>query len=191
MIIVGIDPGVITGFAVWNDVARQLTQVASLKIHEAMRRVLEIKPGLVVFEDARQRNWFGGRDNKQHKFGAGVREGAGSVKRDCTIWEDFLKDHGIPYIACAPAVKSTKWDAKKFKAVTGWTGRTSEHARDATVLVFGRSALQFEVLRQKSAARIETLRRVRATRRRLRMARRRATATPGPKLEFPGDLVVA
>jgi hypothetical protein len=168
--IIGIDPGVITGFAVWDDATRAFKEVASLKIHEAMQKIIELKPDIVVFEDARQRNWFGGRDVKQHKYGAGVREGSGSVKRDCAIWEDFLKDLGVKYIAMAPAAKGTKWKADKFKATTGWSGRTSQHARDAAVLVFGMSVLQFEVLQRKSELRVATLRKVRATRRRRRKA---------------------
>ena len=168
--IVGIDPGVITGFAVWDDATRSFKEIASLKIHEAMQKIIEMKPDLVVFEDARQRSWFGGRDAKQQKFGAGVREGAGSVKRDCTIWEEFLKDLGVKYLALAPAAKGTKWEVDKFRSVTGWVGRTSQHARDAAVLVFGMSVLQFEVLQRKSALRVETLRKTRATRRRRRKA---------------------
>lgn len=193
MIIIGIDPGVITGFAVWDDVARELKDVASLKIHEAMHRVLELKPGLVVFEDARQRNWFGGRDDKQSKYGAGVREGAGSVKRDCSIWEDFLKDHNIRFIARAPAAKGTKWKADKFQALTGWKGRTSEHARDAAVLVFGMSAWQLQILGEKSKARVESLRRARSERqRRRRLAKtaiKEGPETGRAELEFPSELV--
>jgi hypothetical protein len=164
MKIMGIDPGVETGVALWDDVARKFTHVLCLKIHQAMDLVRELKPDVVIFEDARQRNWFGGRDAKQEKFGAGVREGVGSVKRDCGIWEDFLKELGVKYIARAPAAKSTKWKADKFKKVTGWEGRTNEHARDAAVLVYGITGTQVELIRRQSESRVAALQSARATR---------------------------
>lgn len=142
MIHIGIDPGVSTGYAAWDATERKLASVRTLKIHEAMESVMQLRAaGLlhsVTFEDARLRTWFGKMDREQAKYGAAVREGAGSVKRDCSIWADFLGAHGIPYRAIKPQVGATKWKADHFARVTGWTGRTSEHARDAALLVFGR-----------------------------------------------------
>ena len=43
---------------------------------------------------------------------------------------------GVPYKAIAPAQNRTKVPADKFKALTGWQGRTNEHARDAAMLVW-------------------------------------------------------
>ncbi len=43
--------------------------------------------------------------------------------------EKFCKKHGIKYKLYKP--NSTKWDAKKFKMVTGWDGRTNSEMRDA------------------------------------------------------------
>lgn len=141
MILVGIDPGVTTGFASWDTGARQFREVASLSIHRALERVMDMRNGcapmLVVFEDARLRTWFGNADERQRKYGAAIREGVGSVKRDCGIWEDFLYDFGIPYQANKPVQHGTKWTPDYFKRTTGWQPRTSEHARDAGVLVFG------------------------------------------------------
>lgn len=142
MFIVGIDPGVSTGFAVWDSGARKFGQVKSLPIHraleevETMARTFQGMP--VIFEDARLRTWFGAaRDINQDKYGPGVREGVGSVKRDASIWEDFLEDHGIPYQARKPSSGGTKWSAEIFKRTTGWAERTNEHGRDAGLLVYG------------------------------------------------------
>lgn len=117
--------------------------VTSCKIHEAMRIVLHSfeflgQAGcLVRFEDARLRRWFGKMDAEQAKYGAAVREGAGSIKRDCTIWEDFLTDKGIPFEKTAPKNNKTKLKADIFARITGWTGLTNEHGRDSAMLVFG------------------------------------------------------
>lgn len=139
---IGIDPGTQTGYAAWDSQARILTAVRTLKIHEAMDCVMQLHlPGLlhsVTFEDARLRTWFGSADARQIRSGAGIREGVGSVKRDCTIWAEFLGDNGIAYRAVKPAAGTTKWDAETFAKRTGWTGRTSNHGRDAALLVFGR-----------------------------------------------------
>ncbi len=65
------------------------------------------------------------------------QQGAGSVKRDCKIWEDFLTDLDIPFEMVAPRKGMTKYSAAAFKKLTGYEGKTSEHARDAAMLVFG------------------------------------------------------
>lgn len=134
MIYIGIDTGTHTGFAVWDDVKKKLVEVDTLPIHQALQRVLHYVDQdevFVVFEDARQRTWFGEKSSAK-------LQGAGSVKRDCSIWDDFLTDYGIEFRAVPPQKGCTKWDAKYFKLVTGWKGRTSEHSRDAAVLVYGR-----------------------------------------------------
>ena len=45
----------------------------------------------------------------------------------------------------------TKSKADTFKKLTGWTGRTNEHARDAAMLVFRRFAKDNTVLKHYGA----------------------------------------
>lgn len=134
MICIGIDTGVHTGFAVWDTEKRKLVELSTLKIHNAMMRVKELDDSeqvVVYFEDARLRKWFGNAGREQ-------LQGAGSVKRDCSIWQDFLEDLGINYYAIPPKNNRTKVNESFFKKITGWEGRTSEHARDAAFLVLNR-----------------------------------------------------
>lgn len=130
-LIVGIDPGVSTGFSVWDAEAQQLMQVKTLCAAKAMQTVADMwhmgSLKMVVFEDARMRG--GGKEQ---------RFGAGSVCRDCSIWVEWLGLLGCPYMGVSPKAKGAKVSDKMFKAITGWQGRTSEHARDAAMLVFGR-----------------------------------------------------
>lgn len=132
-IYIGIDPGINTGIAVYNKSEKSL-KLATLKIHRAMESVKGIfddNNGVIVrFEDARQRNWFG-------KAGREQLQGAGSIKRDCKIWEDWLKDKEIPFEMVAPKNNRTKLGAEQFAKLTGYSGRSSEHSRDAAMLVFG------------------------------------------------------
>lgn len=133
-IVIGIDPGVNTGYAVWNKPGRRLTTVKSYPIHEAMTRVKmlhQMYPGevLVRFEDARQRKWFGNADREK-------LQGAGSVKRDCSIWEDYLKSLGIDFQMVAPKNNRTKLNSDAFNSFTKWETLTNEHGRDAAMLVY-------------------------------------------------------
>lgn len=144
MIWCGIDPGLHTGLAVWDGGKRELRLVATLPLWKALDTVKKWKAvaaGIptrfaVVFEDARKRKWLPQERNVSEYRGKLM--GAGSVKRDCVIWQEFLEDNGIPFFQLAPAKGLTKWNKDTFAKVTGYKGRTSNHARDAAMLVFGR-----------------------------------------------------
>ena len=132
-IIFGIDPGVKTGIATWIPAENRFLEIATMSIVQAMHGVLLAKQDgvqvSVVIEDARLRTWFGSAGREQ-------LQGAGSIKRDCAVWQEFCEYHQIPFQAVKPAEGWTKWGADYFRRVTGWKGRTSEHARDAALLVF-------------------------------------------------------
>jgi len=134
--IIGIDPGTNTGFAVWDTADQRYYAVSSLKIHQAIEEVIYYRiyaPSLLVrFEDARLRKWYG-------KNSAEKQQGAGSIKRDCSIWEDFLRDNDIDFQLVAPKDIKTKMTAAAFRNLTGWKGVTNEHGRDAAMIVLGYS----------------------------------------------------
>lgn len=139
MIIVGIDPGVHTGVAVWDSSNRQLLYVTSCGIVHAMEYLQTFnitRPiSRVIFEDARMRTWIPReRDFRQVK---GRAMGAGSVRRDCQIWEEWCEFHGIQFIAKPPKNNVTKLSDVQFRGITGYDRRTNEHGRDAAMLVFG------------------------------------------------------
>lgn len=132
-ILIGIDAGVKTGFAL--SLNGTLKQAKTLSIIEAMEEVRQIvkktqEYEITVFiEDARKRKWVtGGREKLQ---------GVGSVKRDCKIWEEFCIHHDVDFELVAPKNNRTKLSDQTFKRMTGWTQRTSEHARDAVMLIWG------------------------------------------------------
>lgn len=142
MYYIGIDTGVNTGIAVWDNKQRSLLEVETVKIHKAMELVEQYQAKasfegtklIVRVEDARKRTWFG--YNTPQKDRAKL-QGAGSVKRDCTIWEDYLTDLGVEFQMVAPKNNATKLTADRFQVITGWKKRTNEHGRDAAMLVFG------------------------------------------------------
>ena len=139
MIYIGIDTGVHTGIAIWDSEKRKFVYLDTLKIHEALQIVSSYAykdvPLCVRFEDARQRKWIPFAKNMTGELGRA--QGAGYVKAHCQIWEDFLRDKDIPFEMIAPRRNVTKLSAEQFERITRYKGRTSEHARDAAMLVYG------------------------------------------------------
>ncbi len=133
--LIGIDPGVTTGMAIYCRETKSYETITSSTITVAMETLLrfctEHKGNVRVrLEDSRLRKWFAnaGREKLQ---------GAGSIKRDCQILEEFLTHHAIPFELVAPKNNRTKLDAATFRKYTGWQGKTNEHQRDAGMLVAG------------------------------------------------------
>lgn len=153
MLFIGIDPGEHTGLAVWDGASRTFLLLATLPLHRALAEVYRYAVGgewesrrqgvpvHVIFEDARQRKWFR-RDTSESEY-RGHLMGAGAAKRDAAIWEEYLSDkkggcYGrVTFEAQPPRPGMTKWNAESFASVTGYTARTSGHARDAALLVYG------------------------------------------------------
>lgn len=137
-ILIGIDPGVNTGFATWDGESLSLDTTT---ITRAMAKVLVLKEQTdchihLFIEDARRRQWFGNAGRERLM-------GAGSVMRDCRIWEDFCEEQGIQYTLIPPKYNVTKMDAERFATITNYKGRTNEHNRDAAMLVYGRNPKDF------------------------------------------------
>ena len=133
--IIGIDTGKHTGVAVYDVADKKMIVATTLKIHEAFVLIDEYyyefgNDIFVRFEDARQRKWFGLSDREK-------LQGAGSVKRDSAIWQDFLTDKGIAFEAVPPKNNKTKLSEIAFRQITGYHEKTSEHGRDAAMLCFG------------------------------------------------------
>lgn len=133
LVMIGIDTGVKTGFAYSED--GQLQDVSTETILTAQDRALTLLDFvghdelLVCIEDVRQRKWVDPRAGRERL------QGIGSVKRDCSIWQEFCERHDIKHLLIPPANISTKLSAKKFKEITGWDKRTSEHGRDAGMMI--------------------------------------------------------
>lgn len=141
---IGIDPGTKTGMTIYDREEKKIQLLTSGTLLE-MQYILQAHPWnkiikfgqvFVRMEDARLRTWVPWQKNESCERGR--REGAGYVKAHCAIWEDFFKIWGIPYELVAPKNNKTKVDADYFKKLTGWTGKTNEHCRDAGMLVIGK-----------------------------------------------------
>jgi hypothetical protein len=137
---IGIDCGVKTGISIWSRVENKLVLVDSMRILEAMAYITgfvtqDKKEILVRIEDPRLRKWIPAMGSESRERGR--NQGAGSIKRDAQIWEEFLVAENIPHEFVAPKNNRTKTKADYFKKITGWSSPTNEHGRDAAMLVFG------------------------------------------------------
>ena len=138
IVYIGIDPGVNTGLAVWHTDIKQFTTVQSCNIIGAMDRIHVIKRNTqceirIRIEDARKRTFFGNNETQVQE----KRMGAGSVRRNSHIWEQFCQHYGYDFEMVHPRYNKTKLNAKQFQQFTGWNHQTNQHGRDAAMLVYG------------------------------------------------------
>lgn len=134
-IAIGIDPGVSTGLAIWDIDKKRFTDIRTdsiLAIIDRLKNDYLSKDDIsivLVVEDARKRTYFG-------KTGRERLKGAGSVERDCKIWEEFCELYNVPLYLIHPKNNQTKLNPEQFERITGYKGRTSVHSRDAAMLVY-------------------------------------------------------
>lgn len=138
-ILIGIDPGVNTGVAYSAGGKLALTSGCITKM-QYLVNALKMQHGvsniIVYIEDARKRNWI--PTEKNQKQVVGRAKGAGSVWRDCAIWQEFCEYHDIEYELVAPKNNKTKLNSADFRRLTGWQISSNQHERDAAMLIFGR-----------------------------------------------------
>ena len=132
---IGIDPGVNTGFALFDPEKKTLT-LRTLKLHEGFREVENLYKFFdlhVTIEDPNQWTHF-----RSYKEAKAKLQGAGSVKRDFSAWRDFLNDWEIPFTAVRPDKQRNLYATNEglFKKITGYEKRSSGHARVAAMLVW-------------------------------------------------------
>lgn len=132
---IGVDPGVSTGFAVYDPEKKSLV-LRTLKLHEAWREVENLFKFFdlhVTIEDPNQWTHFRSYAEAKKKL-----QGAGSVKRDFSAWRDFLNDWDIPYTAVRPDKQRNAYATNEdlFKKITGYEKRSSGHARVAAMLIW-------------------------------------------------------
>lgn len=132
-LIIGIDPGTTTGYAIWNKKEKKFEFIGCGKVLEVMRK-LEIYgifwKTLFLIENPNLRKWYG--KNSSQKL-----QGAGSIKRDYSIWLEWFEYNEVSFKELNPKNIKTKINSVQFEKLTGWKGKTNNHSRDAAMMVFG------------------------------------------------------
>jgi hypothetical protein len=131
---IGIDPGVKTGIAIWHRPSRKFVDLITTDLDSAWDKIREYSTDvtMVYLENPNLRKWFG-------KSGKERYQGAGSVKRDYGIWRKRLIADGYHWMDVSPQSVKSAHSHIVFKYMTGYAGaRTSQHSRDAAMMVYGR-----------------------------------------------------
>lgn len=136
--LIGIDCGTNTGLAIWNVAKQEFVSIQTLALHRAFDKVKTFFETvsvntLVFIENPKTFVPFKGNNTISARV-----QGAGSIKRDFAAWEDFFNDYKFPFVPTSVIGSKKKVDAVFFEKITGVKYRTSEHARDAALVVFQR-----------------------------------------------------
>ena len=140
MIYVGIDPGVDTGFATYNTETKEhaISTLTFWKTIYAINAIQSLGDLTVVVENPNLNKpvFFRGLNAMKNLR---VAQNVGANKRDAQLLIDYCKDRKIPLIEVRPSKNTyTKLSVEQFEEIFGITDRTSQHARDAMMLIFGR-----------------------------------------------------
>ena len=134
---IGIDGGSSTGFAVWDAVEQRFEKLLTTTFWEALALV-ETYPAsevVVVVEDPAQNAPLFDKGVRGARKRERIAQNVGGVKRESTLLADGLERKGFRVRRIRP--RTRKLDEAQFKRITHYQGRTSQHSRDAAMLVFG------------------------------------------------------
>lgn len=141
---IGIDPGVNNGFAIYSKNTRSLLMLKTFSFWELMdfirtQNVCNTDKVCFIVEDPQQNSsLYDKRNDKQGAVRDKVAQNIGSNKRTAQLIFEKLEMIGANYIARKPTKRSgTKMNEQAFKNLTKWDGKSSEHSRDAAMLVYG------------------------------------------------------
>jgi hypothetical protein len=130
MKILGIDPGANTGVAIFVD--GQLTEIETTtpwRLREKFEGV-----GLVVLEDSTLQShvWTPAKGTAALKIARNI----GEIDAWCKLIKAECGARGIAYRSISPKDKGAKLTADEFKKLTGWTGKSNQHERDAAMVAW-------------------------------------------------------
>jgi len=133
-IIFGVDPGASTGIAVFED--GSLSRLITIEPMHIGRLLDGYNPERVIFEDSRLQShvWV-----KAKTRAAAVKIGRniGEVDAWCKLIVAECSERGIPAHGISPKVKGAKIEKQdEFNRITGWTGGSSQHTRDAAMVAW-------------------------------------------------------
>ena len=128
MLILGIDPGANTVLAIYID--GKLERLHTIKPVELYRFIRVEKPGRVVFEDSRLES-FTWTQVKSRAAALKMARNVGEVDAWCKLITAICEACSIPAHGISPKGKGAKLNAAQFAVLTGWSGSSNEHSRDA------------------------------------------------------------
>ena len=136
MTTIGIDPGQRTGIAIYR--AGELCELRTVAPSDIDALLVEHAPALVVFEDSRLQSPVFSRGTSQRAM-LKIARNVGEIDQLCRQIDDTCKRLGVQCVGVSPLRKGSKLCARRFARITGWTGRSNQHERDAAMVAFSES----------------------------------------------------
>lgn len=133
MLILGIDPGSHTGLATY--IGGKLVHLDTIAPVEIAARIELARPTRVVFEDSRLLSYTW-TQVKSRPAALKMARNVGEVDAWCKLIVAVCEQFAIPAHGISPKGKGAKVGAEQFTRVTGWTGASNEHTRDAAMVAY-------------------------------------------------------
>lgn len=130
---IGIDPGKQTGISTYRDGA--LVELRTVSPGDVYEVLLESGATRVVMEDSRLQSAVFPRAVGPRAM-LKIARNVGEVDQICRRIEAVCETAGIDLVRVSPLGKGAKLNAARFKEITGWTGRSNQHTRDAAMCAF-------------------------------------------------------
>jgi hypothetical protein len=133
MQVVGIDPGYNTGWALYQN--GQLVWMETMQPIDLQSRILTSNADMFVFEDSRLQSnvWI---PSKNKAVANNIARKVGQIDAWCLLIEETCKRYDIKYMRVSPKAKGGKMNAEDFNMLTGWSGRSNQHERDAAMVAW-------------------------------------------------------
>lgn len=139
---IGVDPGRKTGYALWDSEKRKLVEIYTWtfwRLFDYVHPRFNPDNTAIVIEDPSQNRPTFYREGATRREMEKISQNVGANKEHAILLIERFESLGFEVLRVRPSKKTqTKLTAKAFERITGYSERTSEHARDAAMLVYGR-----------------------------------------------------
>jgi hypothetical protein len=135
--IIGIDPGLNTGFAVYQIDRKEIIGTDTLDFWQTIARInLYDKEALIVIEnpDLNKPMFYNKYGNQNIRKYNKIAQNVGMNKKEAILLIQYFERYQIPYKTIKPVTK--KWTTADVKLYTGQEIKCSQHCRDAIKLIF-------------------------------------------------------
>lgn len=131
--VIGIDPGINTGWATYID--GKLMGLQTIQPIDIYGQIVTSEAELFVFEDSRLQSavWV---PSKNKAVANNIARKIGQVDALCSIIQDTCERYDIKYMRVSPKAKGGKMNAEDFNLLTGWSVRSNQHERDAAMVAW-------------------------------------------------------
>lgn len=135
MNVIGIDPGVNMGLAIYKD--GLLTELLTIE-PTGLADIFSCYAGdplFIAFEDSRLQShvWV---PSQSKGVAANIARKIGMVDAWCYMIERYCEQYNVAYMRISPKAKGEKLTSAQFQAVTKWPGKSNQHERDAAMVAW-------------------------------------------------------